>query len=153
MRQMSRGQDGANAMDEAATRERFEAGTPDIAGAVGMAAALEYIQQAGIGEISAHEQELLAYAQDRLQAVPRMCLIGTALNKVAMQSFVIAGVHSQDIKKRLAQQAIVVRAGDLSARPLLEQLGLESAVRMSLAFYNTRDDIDAMIGALIAALA
>ena len=127
---------------------RFEAGTPDVAGALGLAAALEYLQAIGMEAIAAHERDLLAYARDRLLRLPGLRLIGNAVDKIAIQSFVLDGRRPEDVRARLAHAGIEVQAGRFSAQPLFECLGIAAAVRLSLAFYNTRADIDALIDAL-----
>ena len=128
----------------------LEAGTPDIAGALGMAAALEYMQSIGMDAIAAHERDLLAYAQERLARVNGLRLIGTAPDKVAIQSFTLDGREPEDVRARLARAGVEVQAGQFSARPLLGYLGVDAAVRVSIALYNTRADIDALVDALAA---
>ena len=123
---------------------RFEAGTPHIAGALGLGAALDYVSSVGRDAIAAYEQELLAYATHRLAALPRVRVIGTARQKVGILSFVVDGVHPHDVATVLDQEGIAVRAGHHCAQPLMQRLGLPATTRASLAFYNTRDEIDAL---------
>jgi cysteine desulfurase/selenocysteine lyase len=124
--------------------ERFEAGTPHIAGALGLAAALDYVGGVGLDAIAAYEQELLAYATHVLAAIPRVRVIGTARQKVGILSFVVDGVHPHDVATVLDREGIAVRAGHHCAQPLMHRLGLQATTRTSLAFYNTRDEIDAL---------
>jgi len=124
--------------------ERFEAGTPHIAGALGLGAALDYVSTVGLDAIAAYEQELLAYATQALAAIPRVRLIGTARQKVGILSFVVDGVHPHDVATVLDRQGIAVRAGHHCAQPLMHRLGLQATTRASLAFYNTRAEIDAL---------
>ncbi len=133
----------------AAPPGRFEAGVPNIAGALAMAEALDYVQSIGLATIAAHERELLAYAQERLRRIPGLRLVGTADEKVAIQSFVIDGQTPEEIRLRLARARVEVQAGRFLAQPLFERLGLAAVVRLSIAFYNTRADVDALVDALI----
>jgi len=131
--------------------QRFEAGTPHIAGAIGLAAALDYVEGIGLDVIAAHEQTLLSYATRRL-ALPRLRLIGTAPHKLGILSFVVDGVHPHDVATVLDREGIAVRAGHHCAQPLMHRLGIQATTRASLALYNTRQDIDALIVALERAL-
>jgi SufS family cysteine desulfurase len=128
--------------------EKFEAGTPDIAGAVGLGAAIDYLQNVGLVPIAAYEHELLAYATEALQSVRGLRLIGTAANKASVLSFVIAGYEPEKIAEHLDQQGIAARAGHHCAQPALRRFGVEKTVRASLAFYNTRDEVDILVRAL-----
>ena len=128
--------------------EKFEAGTPDIAGAVGLGAAIDYLQNIGLAPIAAYEHELLEYATEALQSVRGLRLIGTAANKASVLSFVIAGHEPEKIAAHLDSQGIAARAGHHCAQPALRRFGVEKTVRASLAFYNTRDEIDALARAL-----
>jgi len=128
--------------------EKFEAGTPDIAGAVGLAAAIDYLQDVGLAPIAAYEHELLAYATEALQCVSGLRLIGTAANKASVLSFVIAGYEPEKIAAHLDQQGIAARAGHHCAQPALRRFGVEKTVRASLAFYNTRDEVDVLVRVL-----
>ena len=124
--------------------ERFEAGTPHIAGAIGLGAALEYVRAVGWDAIAAYEQTLLAYATQRLAAIPQVRVIGTARHKLGVLSFVIDGVHPHDVATVLDREGIAVRAGHHCAQPLMQRLGLRATTRASLALYNTREEIDAL---------
>ena len=121
---------------------RFEAGTGNIADAVGLGAALEYIEKVGIENIARYEHELLAYATDALSRIPGLRLIGTAREKTSVLSFVLKGISTSDIGAALNKEGIAVRSGHHCAQPILRRFGLESTVRPSLAFYNTYAEID-----------
>jgi cysteine desulfurase/selenocysteine lyase len=121
---------------------RFEAGTGNIADAVGLGAALEYVEKVGIENIARYEHELLAYATDALSRIPGLRLIGTAREKTSVLSFVLKGLSTADIGAALNKEGIAVRSGHHCAQPILRRFGLESTVRPSLAFYNTYAEID-----------
>jgi len=134
--------------------QRFEAGTPHIAGVVGLSAALDYVEALGLDAIAAHEHDVLLYAQTRLQQIPGLRLIGTAPNKAAIVSFVVAGVHPHDLGTLLDLEGVAVRTGHHCAMPLLARLGLPGGTaRASFGVYNTRADVDALIRAIDKALA
>ncbi|MDD5228203.1 MAG: family 2A encapsulin nanocompartment cargo protein cysteine desulfurase [Methylococcales bacterium] len=124
---------------------KFEAGTGNIADAVGLGAALEYVQKVGIQNIAAYEHELLAYAMDALRRIDGLTLIGTAKEKTSVLSFVLKGHDTLDIGKALNREGIAVRAGHHCAQPILRRFGLETTVRPSLAFYNTHDEVDHLV--------
>jgi cysteine desulfurase/selenocysteine lyase len=128
--------------------EKFEAGTPDIAGAVGLGAAIDYMHKIGIHNIAAYEHSLLEYATPRLATVPGIRPLGTAAHKASVLSFVIPGIPNDTIASHLDKQGIAVRAGHHCALPAIRHFGLESSVRPSLAFYNTTDEIDTLVAAL-----
>ncbi len=128
---------------------RFEAGTGNIADAVGLGAALDYVEKIGIDNVTRYEHDLLQYATHALYTVPGLCIIGTATEKAGVLSFVLEGFRTEDIGKALNQEGIAVRAGHHCAQPILRRFGLEATVRASLAFYNTCDDIDALVAALL----
>jgi cysteine desulfurase / selenocysteine lyase len=127
---------------------RFEAGTASIADAIGLGAALDYVQRIGLHNIARHEHELLAYATDKLTQIPGLTLIGTAPDKAAVLSFVLDGYTPEQVGEALNREGIAVRAGHHCAQPILRRFGHEGTVRASLAFYNTREDIDALTAAL-----
>jgi cysteine desulfurase/selenocysteine lyase len=127
---------------------RFEAGTTSIADAVGLGAALAYVQRIGMENIARHEHELLAYATAALAAIPGLELIGTAPGKAAVLSFLLDGFTPEEVGEALDREGIAVRAGHHCAQPIMRRFGHEGTVRASLAFYNTREDIDALIAAL-----
>jgi cysteine desulfurase / selenocysteine lyase len=128
---------------------RFEAGTGNIADAVGLGAALDYVEQVGIESIAAYEHELLNYATAGLLTVPGLKLIGTAREKAGVLSFVLNEFRTEDVGIALNQEGIAVRAGHHCAQPILRRFGVESTVRPSLALYNTCEDIDALVAALL----
>jgi cysteine desulfurase/selenocysteine lyase len=128
---------------------RFEAGTGNIADAVGLGAALDYLEQIGMENIARYEHDLLIYATAGLLTVPSLHLIGTAREKASVLSFVLDGFRTEDVGKALNEEGIAVRAGHHCAQPILRRFGLESTVRPSLALYNTREDVDALIAALL----
>jgi cysteine desulfurase/selenocysteine lyase len=128
--------------------EKFEAGTPDIAGVVGLGAAIDYLFQVGIPAIAAYEHALLEYGTQALATIPGLRPIGTAANKASVLAFVIPGVPNESIARHLDKHGIAVRAGHHCAMPAIRHFGLESSVRPSLAFYNTREEIDLLVGAL-----
>ncbi len=121
---------------------RFEAGTGNIGDAVGLGAALDYLQQIGRENIARHEHDLLEYGTECLLTVPGLRLIGTAADKASVMSFVIDGFTTQEIGHPLSEEGIAVRAGHHCAQPILRRFGLESTVRPSIAFYNTFDELD-----------
>jgi cysteine desulfurase / selenocysteine lyase len=127
---------------------RFEAGTGNIAGAVGLGAAIDYVTMIGIEEIERYERELMAYAAGVLSNVAGLRTIGTADAKAGVVSFVIEGLRAEAVGAALSRQGIAVRAGHHCAQPIVRRFGLESTVRASIAFYNTREDIDALAAAL-----
>jgi cysteine desulfurase/selenocysteine lyase len=128
---------------------RFEAGTGNIADAVGLGAALDYLDQIGMENIARYEHALLQYATAGLLKVPGLRLIGTALEKAGVISFVLEGMPTDDVGRALDQKGIAVRAGHHCAQPILRRFGVESTVRPSLALYNTTEDIDALVAALL----
>lgn len=127
---------------------RFEAGTPAIAEAVGLAAAIDYLSELGPDFIAAHEDDLLAYATARLQAVDGLKIHGTAEEKGAILSFTLDGAHAHDVATILDQQGVAVRAGHHCAHPLMDRLGVVATARASLALYSTRDEVDALVDAI-----
>jgi cysteine desulfurase/selenocysteine lyase len=127
---------------------KFEAGTPNIGGAVGLGAAIDYLAALGLTGAAAHERTLLAYATERLSAIPGLRIVGTARQKAGALSFVVDGVHPHDIGTILDAEGVAIRAGHHCCQPLMKRLGLEATARASLAFYNPTDDIDALVAAL-----
>jgi cysteine desulfurase/selenocysteine lyase len=127
---------------------KFEAGTPDIAGAIGLGAALDYISAVGLDRITAHERDLLEYGTAALLEVPGLRLIGTAPHKASILSFVIEGVHPHDIGTIVDQDGVAIRTGHHCAQPVMDRFCVPATARASLAMYNTRCEIDALVGAL-----
>lgn len=128
--------------------EKFEAGTPDIAGVIGLGAAIDYLFKVGIPAIAAYEHALLEYATHALASVPGLRPIGTAANKASVLSFVIPGTPNESVARHLDRHGIAVRAGHHCAQPAIRHFGLETSVRPSLAFYNTREEIDFLVKVL-----
>ncbi|PVX77006.1 family 2A encapsulin nanocompartment cargo protein cysteine desulfurase [Paraburkholderia unamae] len=124
---------------------RFEAGTGNIADAVGLGAALDYVSRIGIENIARYEHDLLAYATSVLAPVPGVRLVGTARDKASVLSFVLKGYTTEEVGQALSREGIAVRAGHHCAQPILRRFGLEATVRPSLAFYNTCDEVDALV--------
>jgi len=124
---------------------KFEAGTPDIAGVIGLGAALTYVNGLGIGNIGAHEHDLLVYATDAVSSIPEVRVIGTAKEKAGVVSFVIDGVHPHDIGTILDQEGIAIRTGHHCSQPLMERFGIPATARASFAAYNTRKEVDALV--------
>jgi cysteine desulfurase/selenocysteine lyase len=121
---------------------KFEAGTPHISGAIGLAAAIEYVERIGLNRIAAYEAQLLAYGTELLSAIPGLRIIGTAKEKAGVLSFVLEGVHAHDIGTILDHEGIAIRAGHHCAMPVMKRFGLPATARASLAFYNTREELD-----------
>ena len=132
---------------------KFEAGTPHISGAVGLAAAIDYVEGVGLARIAAWERELLAHATARLTAIDGLTLIGTARDKASLVSFVVDGVHPHDLGTILDQDGIAIRTGHHCAMPAIEFFGVPATARASFAFYNTRDEIDRLASAVAGARA
>jgi cysteine desulfurase / selenocysteine lyase len=124
---------------------KFEAGTPDIAGAIGLHAALEYLNDLGMNNVAAHEHDLLDYATEAVAAIPGVRLIGTAPERAGVLSFVLEGVHPHDIGTILDQAGIAVRTGHHCAQPVMDRFGIPATARASFALYNTRDDVDTLV--------
>jgi cysteine desulfurase/selenocysteine lyase len=127
---------------------KFEAGTPDIAGAVGLGAALDYLTGLGLDAVATHEQGLLAYGTETLAGIPRLRLIGTARQKASILSFVIEGIHPHDIGTVVDQEGVAIRSGHHCAQPLMERFGVPATARASLGLYNTRQEIDRLVAGL-----
>jgi len=127
---------------------KFEAGTPGIAGAIGLGAAIQYVNQIGFDNIIAHEGDLLSYATAKLAAFPGVRIIGTAREKAAVLSFVIEGVHPHDIGTILDKEGVAIRAGHHCAMPTMQRFGVPATARASMAFYNTRQEIDILLDSL-----
>lgn len=127
---------------------RFEAGTPDVAGAVGLGAAMDYLEGLGREAVAAYEHDLLAYGTQRLSELPGLRLIGTAREKAGVLSFVLEDIHPHDIGTILDREGIAIRTGHHCAQPLMQRFGLAATARASLGLYNTRQDIDALVAGL-----
>ena len=127
---------------------KFEAGTPHIAGAIGLGAAVDFMTSIGFGPIVAHERRLLEYATNALTAVPGLRLIGTAPQKASILSFVLDGVHAHDIGTIVDTEGVAIRTGQHCTQPVMDRFGVPATARASLAMYNNADDIDRLVGAL-----
>jgi cysteine desulfurase/selenocysteine lyase len=127
---------------------KFEAGTPNVEGVIGLAAAIDYLGGIGLDNIAAYETELLAYATHRLSRIEGLRIIGTAQEKAAVLSFVLDGVHPHDAGTVLDREGIAVRTGHHCAQPVMERFGIPATTRASLAFYNTHDEIDALVAGI-----
>jgi cysteine desulfurase/selenocysteine lyase len=127
---------------------KFEAGTPNITGAVGLGAAIDYLSGLDRAALERHEQDLLAYSTERLSAAPAVRLVGTAAQKVTVLSFVMDGIHPHDIGTILDQEGVAIRTGHHCTQPVMHRLGVPATARASLAFYNTREEIDTLVAAL-----
>ena len=124
---------------------KFEGGTPDIAGAIGLGAAIDYVNDLGFDQITAHEDELLRYGTDALSTIEGLKIIGTAEHKAGILSFVMDLAHPHDIGTILDEQGIAVRTGHHCAQPVMQRFQIPATARASLAFYNTKEDIDALV--------
>ena len=127
---------------------KFEAGTPNIAATIGLGAAIDYVNSLGIENLARHEHELLAYATEKLSQIPGVRIIGTAREKASVVSFVLDGVHPHDVGTVLDQEGIAVRTGHHCAQPLMERFKVPATARASLAFYNTKEEIDTLAEAI-----
>jgi cysteine desulfurase/selenocysteine lyase len=127
---------------------KFEAGTPNIAGGIGLGAAVDYVNRIGLDKIGAYEHELLAYGTEALSQIGGLRLIGTARQKAAVLSFVMEGIHPHDIGTVLDRMGIAVRTGHHCAQPVMDRFGVPATTRASLAFYNTTAEIDALAAGL-----
>lgn len=127
---------------------KFEAGTPNIAGAIGLAAGLDYVSEIGIDAIAKYEYELLQYATEKMLQVDGLRIIGTAAEKASIISFEIEGVHASDLGTLLDSQGVAIRVGHHCAMPVMEFFGVSATTRASLAFYNNKADIDALVAAV-----
>ncbi len=124
---------------------KFEGGTPDIAGAIGLGAAIDYVNSLGFDQITAHEDELLQYGTAALESIDGVQIIGTAAHKAGILSFVMDAAHPHDIGTILDEQGIAIRTGHHCAQPVMQRFQIPATARASLAFYNTKEDIDALV--------
>ncbi|HEY3401620.1 MAG TPA: cysteine desulfurase [Geothrix sp.] len=131
---------------------KFEAGTPPIAAAIGLGAAIDYVTALGLDRIAAHEHELLAYATERLSAIPGLRILGTAKDKASVLSFVVEGIHPHDMGSLLDGEGVVVRAGHHCAQPVMTRFGVPATTRASFAYFNTREDVDILVSAVLKAI-
>jgi len=124
---------------------KFEAGTPDMSGAVGLRAAIEYLNRVGIENLAEYEHELLTYATQKVSAIPGVRLIGTAKEKAGVLSFIMDGVHPHDIGTILDQEGIAIRTGHHCAQPVMQRFGVDATARASFALYNTKEEVDVLV--------
>lgn len=124
---------------------KFEAGTPHIVGAIGLAAALDYVSGIGLDAIAAHEADLLAYATERMRAFNQVHIIGQAREKAGVLSFTIENIHPHDIGTILDQQGVAVRAGHHCAQPVMQRFDIPATARASFGLYNTREEVDRLV--------
>ncbi len=127
---------------------KFEAGTPNIAGVVGLGAAIDYVNSLGLENIAAYEEELLDYATRAVSKIPGVCIIGTAKEKAGVISFVLEGIHPHDVGTVLDQEGIAVRTGHHCAQPVMQRFGVPATTRASFAFYNTKEEVDALVAGI-----
>jgi cysteine desulfurase/selenocysteine lyase len=127
---------------------KFEAGTPHIAGAIGLGAAMDYVRGLGIESIARHEEELLGHATESVARIPGLRIVGTAREKAGILSFVMEGIHPHDLGTVLDQRGIAIRAGHHCTQPLMERMGLSATARASFGIYNTREEVDALVEGL-----
>ena len=127
---------------------KFEAGTPNISGAIGLGAAVDYLNRIGMDHVASYEKELLAYLTEGLQTVDGIRLIGTAAHKASVQSFLLNDIHPHDLGTILDHQGVAIRTGHHCAMPVMQRFGISGTARASLALYNNRDDVDRLIVAL-----
>jgi cysteine desulfurase/selenocysteine lyase len=127
---------------------KFEAGTPNISGAIGLGAAIDYMQSIGIEAIASYEHELLSYATERVNKLDGIRVIGTAEHKASVLSFVIEGVHPHDVGTIFDQQGVAIRAGHHCAQPVMQFFGIPATARASFAFYNTMEEVDALVDSI-----
>ncbi|UCF42175.1 MAG: cysteine desulfurase [Gemmatimonadota bacterium] len=127
---------------------KFEAGTPNIAGAIGLGAAVDYLNGMSWDAIHAHEDDLLRYATESLETIPGLHVLGTAKEKASVVSFVLDGVHAHDIGTIVDKEGVAIRTGHHCTQPVMERLGVPATARASFAFYNTREEVDALVRAV-----
>jgi cysteine desulfurase/selenocysteine lyase len=127
---------------------KFEAGTPNIAGGVGLGAAVDYLQRLPWDQVVAHEEDLLSYATEQLGSIAGLKVIGTAKRKAGVLSFVLGNIHAHDVGTILDQEGVAVRAGHHCAMPVMQRFGVPATTRASFALYNTRDEVDILAGAI-----
>jgi cysteine desulfurase / selenocysteine lyase len=127
---------------------KFEAGTPNIGATIGLGAAIDYVTALGYGKMARHEHDLLAYGTERLAEIPGLRIIGTAREKASVISFVVEGIHPHDIGTILDHEGVAIRTGHHCAEPLMHRFNVPATARASLAFYNTREEIDRLVAAV-----
>jgi cysteine desulfurase/selenocysteine lyase len=128
---------------------KFEAGTPNIAGVIGLGAAIDYLAEVGMSNISAYEEQLLSYAEREISRIEGVRIVGTASQKASVISFVIEGIHPHDVGTILDREGIAVRTGHHCAQPVMDRFGIPATTRASLAFYNTTQEIDRLVAGIV----
>ena len=131
---------------------KFEAGTPPIAAAIGLGAAIDYVQALGLDRIAAHEHELLIYATERMAVIPGLRILGNAKAKASVLSFVVEGIHPHDLGSILDSEGVVVRAGHHCAQPVMTRFHVPATTRASFAYFNTREEVDILVSAVLKAI-
>jgi len=127
---------------------KFEAGTPNVAGAIGLGTAIEYLNGLGIDNVAAYEHEVLGYSTEAISKIPGIRLIGTASQKAGVLSFVLEGVHPHDIGTILDQEGIAIRTGHHCAQPIMQRFGIPATARASFGLYNTKEEADALVAGI-----
>ena len=127
---------------------KFEAGTPDIAGAIGLGAAIDYVNDIGLEAINSYESELTAYGSDRLEQIAGLRIFGTSLHKGSVLSFTLGDIHPHDIGTILDSEGIAIRTGHHCAQPVMERYGIPATARASMSFYNTKEEIDILVAGI-----
>jgi cysteine desulfurase / selenocysteine lyase len=127
---------------------KFEAGTPDIAGAIGLGAALNYVMNLGMDRVAAHEHDLLEYATEQVGAIEGVRFIGTAPHRAGVLSFLVGDIHPHDLGTILDREGIAIRTGHHCAQPVMDRFGIPATARASFAVYNTRDEVDALVNGI-----
>lgn len=127
---------------------KFEAGTPDVAGAIGLGTAIDYLNAIGMDKIAEYEYDVVSYAADRLSALSGVRLIGTAKERASVLSFVIENIHPHDVGTILDQEGIAIRTGHHCAQPIMQRFGIPATARASFAFYNTKEEVDALVNGI-----
>ena len=123
---------------------KFEAGTPHVAGAIGLGAAIDYVNGLGMDNVAAYEHEVLTYATEAVAAIPGIRVIGTAREKAGVLSFLLDSIHPHDIGTILDQEGVAIRTGHHCAQPVMQRFGIAATARASFALYNTREEVDAL---------
>ena len=126
----------------------FEAGTPDIAGAIGLGVAIDYVNDIGLDEINSYESELTDYGTSRLEQIAGLRIIGTSPRKGAVLSFTLGDIHPHDIGTILDAEGIAIRTGHHCAQPVMERYGIPATARASMSFYNTKEEIDVLVAGI-----
>ena len=127
---------------------KFEAGTPHVAGAIGLGAAIDYVNGLGMDNVAAYEHEVLTYATEAVAAIPGIRLIGTAREKAGVLSFLLGSIHPHDIGTILDQEGIAIRAGHHCAQPIMQRFGIAATARASFGLYNTKEEVDALVNGI-----